>query len=505
MNGLKIVKALLIRIALIAHGLICAWRVVDTNDNQYCWVILVGLGFLLVETGIVIWLRNGQEFKTVAFCIIFYMTCSASSLWIIHVETANKKLYRLAESKLSARRAPTIGGKLNKNSIIEHHKNSSILARLITHSTTTTAAQQTVLSIAQVDCEDKAWYYVDEQRWLDALQESMLALLCLCRLLISRDHLSVEKSGILLILSIMNSADILSISNSLQYHDVIIERLWMYVGLILFTIVLFQLAFIETNGLTYSYFNSQQQQQQQQRRYYYHKGQTVAERFRSRLHRASIEKINFLQDQLICPLFKCLFLHDGLFLIYRILLSVKIRCSKPTLIFYISKNVFMILYQCYRVYKCSKDKQKRLIYERLFDLTSANGKKQRRHPFHFIEQLNNNHHPQHHTTKAQLNIDKNNRRRTLMKPRMKARYPSKTMPTDYGAPYPFVRRQRGGKTSYAVYGLPFVTQPRRRATLSSSSQSLMNFVRNDSGAGPGYIRWASSLSNHNTIAKAIVQ
>jgi hypothetical protein len=49
---------------LLAHGLICAWRVVDTNDNQYCWIILVGLGFLLVETGIVIWLRNGQEFKT---------------------------------------------------------------------------------------------------------------------------------------------------------------------------------------------------------------------------------------------------------------------------------------------------------------------------------------------------------------------------------------------------------------------------------------------------------
>jgi hypothetical protein len=49
---------------LIAHGLICAWRVVDTNDNQYCWVILVGLGFLLIETGIVVWLRNGREFKT---------------------------------------------------------------------------------------------------------------------------------------------------------------------------------------------------------------------------------------------------------------------------------------------------------------------------------------------------------------------------------------------------------------------------------------------------------
>jgi hypothetical protein len=64
MHGLIIVKSLLVRVFLIAHGLICAWRVVDTNDNQYCWVILVGLGFLLIETGIVVWLRNGREFKT---------------------------------------------------------------------------------------------------------------------------------------------------------------------------------------------------------------------------------------------------------------------------------------------------------------------------------------------------------------------------------------------------------------------------------------------------------
>lgn len=64
MHGLIIVKSLLVRVFLIAHGLICAWRVVDTIENQFCWVILVGLGFLLIETFIVTWLRHGREFKT---------------------------------------------------------------------------------------------------------------------------------------------------------------------------------------------------------------------------------------------------------------------------------------------------------------------------------------------------------------------------------------------------------------------------------------------------------
>lgn len=71
MHGLTIVKSLFVRVLLILHGLVCTWRVVDTNENQYCWVILVGLGFLLVETGVVVWLRNGREFKTYKFRKIY--------------------------------------------------------------------------------------------------------------------------------------------------------------------------------------------------------------------------------------------------------------------------------------------------------------------------------------------------------------------------------------------------------------------------------------------------
>jgi len=64
MHGLLIVKSLLVRVFLLVHGLICAWRIVDINDNQYCWVILVGLVFLLMETGVVILYRHGREFQT---------------------------------------------------------------------------------------------------------------------------------------------------------------------------------------------------------------------------------------------------------------------------------------------------------------------------------------------------------------------------------------------------------------------------------------------------------
>jgi hypothetical protein len=119
---------------------------------------------------------------------------------------------------------------------------------------------------------------MDEQRWLDALQETMLVVLAVCRLLLSREHMTVEKSGIVLMITLINGADLLAMSHSLQYHDVIIERLWMYMGLVLLTIGLFQMSIIDTDGLT----PSSNQKPKWARK----------------------KRIHFLQDQNLCPLFR---------------------------------------------------------------------------------------------------------------------------------------------------------------------------------------------------------
>lgn len=60
--------------------------------------------------------------------------------------------------------------------------------------------------------------------------------------------MTIEQSGIVFIVSLINTADLLSVSHSLQYHDVIIERFWMYIGLFLLTIGLFQMVFIDNDG-----------------------------------------------------------------------------------------------------------------------------------------------------------------------------------------------------------------------------------------------------------------
>jgi hypothetical protein len=78
----------------------------------------------------------------VAFCIIFYLTCTTPSLWIVHVETANRKLYRLAENKLNARAVA-----LSKHTYLP---NSSLHLHLPFPTTT-----PLILSIGHIECHDK--------------------------------------------------------------------------------------------------------------------------------------------------------------------------------------------------------------------------------------------------------------------------------------------------------------------------------------------------------------
>lgn len=124
---------------------------------------------------------------------------------------------------------------------------------------------------------------MEEQRWLDAIQETLFVVLSLCRLILSREHFTVEKGGIILIITFINSADLLSISNLLQYHDVIIDRLWMYMGLVLLSIGLLQLSIIDTDGLTHIYTRPSIQKSSKRR-------------FTRRIH--------FLQDQSLYSLFR---------------------------------------------------------------------------------------------------------------------------------------------------------------------------------------------------------
>lgn len=74
---------------------------------------------------------------SVALSILFYLTCTIPCLWIIHVETANRKLYRLVEAKFHSQTFPSPKQDLS----------SSVLL-------TTTPL---VLSLEHIQCHDQVY------------------------------------------------------------------------------------------------------------------------------------------------------------------------------------------------------------------------------------------------------------------------------------------------------------------------------------------------------------
>jgi hypothetical protein len=59
----RILRALTVRVIFMAYSLLCIWRVTFVSDNKYYWLMIISIGFLLIETAILLWLRAGKEFR----------------------------------------------------------------------------------------------------------------------------------------------------------------------------------------------------------------------------------------------------------------------------------------------------------------------------------------------------------------------------------------------------------------------------------------------------------
>lgn len=168
-----------------------------------------------------------------------------------------------------------------------------------------------------------------------------------------------------------------------------------------------------------------------------------------------------------------MFIHDGLLLLFRIFLASKVRCSKPTIIFFLAKNLLVISLHCYRVYHAAKEHEKRKAFDAYKHLISSPSIiRKYRHPFYGLEQ--------DHLAKQQQ--QQRLLHRTIRRPLSIAhRRKSKTPRTLYSLSqnsisYPFARRRNdggGARTAFALYGLPFRTPQVPRAATISSSSSLI--------------------------------
>lgn len=78
----RILRFLFIRLVFMVYCLLCVWKVLlITKDNQY-WFLLVFILGIVIESGLMLWLRQAYEFKQFMPSTLFFLFCVIPSIWI---------------------------------------------------------------------------------------------------------------------------------------------------------------------------------------------------------------------------------------------------------------------------------------------------------------------------------------------------------------------------------------------------------------------------------------
>lgn len=78
-------KAMITRLLFILHSLIAIWRVTITTGQLY-WLMCIVFSLLIVETGIVLFIRRGHEWKWFTPCLLFYLAAVVPPIWILELD-----------------------------------------------------------------------------------------------------------------------------------------------------------------------------------------------------------------------------------------------------------------------------------------------------------------------------------------------------------------------------------------------------------------------------------
>ena len=78
----RILRFLFIRLIFMVYCLLCVWRVLlITKDNQYWFLLIFVLG-IVIESGIILWIRQAYELKSFMPSTLFFLFCVIPSIWI---------------------------------------------------------------------------------------------------------------------------------------------------------------------------------------------------------------------------------------------------------------------------------------------------------------------------------------------------------------------------------------------------------------------------------------
>ncbi|KAL5018016.1 hypothetical protein ScPMuIL_003738 [Solemya velum] len=84
-----VLKAVFVRLMLLGHSVLGAWRVVETLADDRYWLLTVPCGCLLTETLYSVTRHGGLERKWFSLCFLFYLLGILPAIWILELNLIN--------------------------------------------------------------------------------------------------------------------------------------------------------------------------------------------------------------------------------------------------------------------------------------------------------------------------------------------------------------------------------------------------------------------------------
>lgn len=105
-----IVQALLVRMFLFIHSCLCVWRAADVQKNDIYWLLAFTNILLGIEAFYTCFFRKGRDPKWICPCFLLYLLGTVPAIWILQLDVLERKFNVNMTSNSTAEELSTFWG-----------------------------------------------------------------------------------------------------------------------------------------------------------------------------------------------------------------------------------------------------------------------------------------------------------------------------------------------------------------------------------------------------------
>ncbi|XP_062576515.1 transmembrane protein 26-like [Saccostrea cucullata] len=285
-----IIQAIFVRMLLICHSFLCVWRAVDVRKDELYWCLALTNVILILETIYTVIKRQGRDPKWICPCFVIYLGGTVPALWFLQID----KLDRY---------------------------NAAMTTNI---SNLTDSLQEALSSIDGIQIP----IYLDPDTWVAILEQILLFVLVVGRMLLPLGPLSREELSQLLFIYIGSGSDVMELFVVFDEPQFRTNSPLKYATLTVWSVSLLQFTFVLTAAKSPKKIRLG----------------TSEDRYHDVKGKRSVFGIEILS------LFLSFLLMDGPYCALRLYAIIEYKVVSYGIIFFTCKNILMLVLLMYRMF-----------------------------------------------------------------------------------------------------------------------------------------------------------